>query len=165
MNFLTPHPCASPFDVDAAFVWSLAQREAPELIFSPAPKAPGVLKCKAKSPTHGAGKGSSRLGGTKKNPPAAASAGELVRANMNTLHTSQIGRKHFRRFDGDSWQDDERPHVQSATCIAYTDDGKICGLPARHLDARRGGFVCDDHKAGQKSLVLQAALPLEGGAL
>ena len=30
-------------------------------------------------------------------------------------------------------------------CIAYTDDGTICRLPATVLDQERGGMVCDDH--------------------
>jgi|GEM_PF-2818587 hypothetical protein len=30
-------------------------------------------------------------------------------------------------------------------CIAYTDEGFICGAPARHIDIQKGGMVCDKH--------------------
>lgn len=42
--------------------------------------------------------------------------------------------------------DEERPHVQSARCIAYDDHGHICGREAKHLDIVRGGFVCGFHR-------------------
>lgn len=32
-------------------------------------------------------------------------------------------------------------------CIAYCDDGRICGAPAPHADMQRGGFVCAAHYA------------------
>lgn len=31
------------------------------------------------------------------------------------------------------------------TCIAYLDDGTICGQHATVVDAQRGGMVCSDH--------------------
>jgi hypothetical protein len=30
-------------------------------------------------------------------------------------------------------------------CIAYLEDGRICGRSASHHDVRRGGMVCEDH--------------------
>ena len=30
-------------------------------------------------------------------------------------------------------------------CIAYKDDGTICGKPATVLDPQRGGMVCKEH--------------------
>ena len=32
------------------------------------------------------------------------------------------------------------------TCIAYREDGRICGAPAPILDAQRGGYVCRLHQ-------------------
>jgi DnaJ-class molecular chaperone len=31
-------------------------------------------------------------------------------------------------------------------CIAYLEDGRICGRRASHLDIRRGGMVCEYHR-------------------
>jgi len=31
-------------------------------------------------------------------------------------------------------------------CIAYREDGTLCGEPAKHLDIQRGGLVCDEHQ-------------------
>jgi hypothetical protein len=31
-------------------------------------------------------------------------------------------------------------------CMAYRDDGRVCGQPATTLDHARGGFVCDKHR-------------------
>lgn len=42
---------------------------------------------------------------------------------------------------GSAWcQKHERPR-----CIAYVESGRICGLPAYHIDTQRGGMVCDVH--------------------
>lgn len=30
-------------------------------------------------------------------------------------------------------------------CIAYLDNGRICGKPATILDRQRGGMVCREH--------------------
>jgi hypothetical protein len=30
-------------------------------------------------------------------------------------------------------------------CIAYLDDGRICGQPASYVDTQRGGLVCPSH--------------------
>lgn len=30
-------------------------------------------------------------------------------------------------------------------CIAYKDDGTICGALACHIDPNRGGMVCNEH--------------------
>ena len=38
-------------------------------------------------------------------------------------------------------------------CIAYEDDGNICGLPARYIDMQRGGFVCYQHRPAKRELV------------
>ena len=32
-----------------------------------------------------------------------------------------------------------------ATCLAYTDDGRLCRAPASILDPQRGGPVCLEH--------------------
>ncbi len=32
------------------------------------------------------------------------------------------------------------------TCIAYREDGRLCGAPAPILDAKRGGYVCRLHQ-------------------
>ena len=33
-----------------------------------------------------------------------------------------------------------------STCIAYREDGRICGAPAPILDPQRGGMVCRLHQ-------------------
>lgn len=33
------------------------------------------------------------------------------------------------------------------TCIAYREDGRICGRPAFRIDHQRGGMVCAEHAA------------------
>jgi hypothetical protein len=43
--------------------------------------------------------------------------------------------------------------ISQPTCIAYLEDGRVCGLPAMHLDTQRGGFVCDDHRPAQEELL------------
>ncbi len=30
-------------------------------------------------------------------------------------------------------------------CIAYREDGRLCGRPATQLDRQRGGMVCGEH--------------------
>ena len=30
-------------------------------------------------------------------------------------------------------------------CIAYREDGRICGRPATVIDQQRGGMVCQEH--------------------
>ena len=30
-------------------------------------------------------------------------------------------------------------------CIAYAEDGTICGKPAIVIDVQRGGMVCEEH--------------------
>jgi hypothetical protein len=34
-------------------------------------------------------------------------------------------------------------------CIAYNDQGKICGRPATVIDLQRGGMVCFEHAPKQ----------------
>ena len=35
--------------------------------------------------------------------------------------------------------------TRTATCIAKLECGRICGLPAGHIDPDRGGMVCSAH--------------------
>ncbi len=35
-------------------------------------------------------------------------------------------------------------------CIAYDDDGAICGQPAMFVDEQRGGMVCEAHDPGHQ---------------
>jgi hypothetical protein len=35
--------------------------------------------------------------------------------------------------------------MRQVGCIAYREDGRICGEPAMVLDLQRGGMVCDRH--------------------
>ncbi len=37
------------------------------------------------------------------------------------------------------------PTAGAARCIAYRDDGRICGAPAMVVDVQRGGMVCRKH--------------------
>jgi hypothetical protein len=40
------------------------------------------------------------------------------------------------------------------TCVACEDDGRRCGLPARYVDMKRGGFVCHTHHKSKEVLCL-----------
>lgn len=31
-------------------------------------------------------------------------------------------------------------------CVAYLDDGRVCGLPASYVDFKLGGHVCLEHR-------------------
>ena len=33
----------------------------------------------------------------------------------------------------------------SPSCIAYNEEGSLCGEPATQLDTQRGGMVCEAH--------------------
>lgn len=39
----------------------------------------------------------------------------------------------------------KKEYPVEAKCIAYTEQGFICGRPATFLDTRRGGMVCGLH--------------------
>lgn len=39
-------------------------------------------------------------------------------------------------------------------CVAHEDDGRVCGLPARYVDFKRGGHVCADHKPERRQEAL-----------
>ena len=43
-----------------------------------------------------------------------------------------------------------KPRAQYTKCIAYCDDGRLCGLPARYIDMQRGGHVCFEHKPAKR---------------
>ena len=40
------------------------------------------------------------------------------------------------------WEESRRGHI---SCIAYREDGDICGQPATVLDRQRHGMVCTAH--------------------
>jgi len=41
----------------------------------------------------------------------------------------------------------------SPRCIAYQDDGSLCGLPGRYIDMQRGGYVCFEHRPAKRKAV------------
>lgn len=39
-------------------------------------------------------------------------------------------------------------------CVAFEDDGRRCGLPARYVDFKQGGHVCFEHRPDRKKELL-----------
>jgi hypothetical protein len=50
-------------------------------------------------------------------------------------------RRKTRAAVGRGWLNSSRPQ-----CIAYRDDGKVCGEIAEFIDEQRGGMVCEKHR-------------------
>lgn len=67
---------------------------------------------------------------------------------MNTTLFARMRRKRDRtarqRYEDWMKRDDEL-HGQIVRCIAYREDGRLCGEPASVLDVHRGGMVCEAH--------------------
>ena len=51
--------------------------------------------------------------------------------------------------------------TESSRCIAYTEEGVICGQPATRIDEQRGGMVCEEHYRPKQDRVIYVRIPQE----
>lgn len=58
--------------------------------------------------------------------------------------TERERKAHTRRTIGRGWLRNSLYSIPR--CIAYLENGDICGKPAEFLDPQRGGMVCNQHK-------------------